>query len=71
MTISILKYSWEELPKGNRVINLIIGAIAGGGLGFIIGKYLSRFEYGCPILCNPKISTIYFAVMGILFASGQ
>ncbi len=53
------------------MVNILIGALAGGGLGFLIGKYLSRFEYGYPILCNPKISTIYFAVMGILFASGQ
>jgi len=53
------------------MFHLIIGALAGGGIGFVIGKYLSRFEYGCPILCNPKISTIYFAIMGILFASGQ
>jgi hypothetical protein len=59
------------MQRGYEVVNLIIGAVAGGGLGFLIGKYLSRFEYGCPILCNPKISTLYFAVMGILFASGQ
>jgi hypothetical protein len=51
--------------------HLIVGTAAGAGLGYIIGKYLSRFEYGCPILCNPKISTIYFAVMGLLFASGM
>jgi hypothetical protein len=50
---------------------VIIGAVAGGAIGFLIGRYLSRFHYGCPILCNPKISTIYFALMGILFASGQ
>jgi hypothetical protein len=53
------------------MVDIFIGALLGGGIGFLIGKYLSRFQYGCPILCNPKISTIYFAVMGILFASGQ
>jgi hypothetical protein len=53
------------------MIEMAVGAVLGGGFGFFIGKYLSRFQYGCPILCNPKISTIYFAVMGILFASGQ
>ena len=52
------------------MINVLIGAVVGGGIGFLVGKYLSRFEYGCPILCNPKISTIYFAVIGILFANG-
>jgi hypothetical protein len=53
------------------MIELIIGAGIGAGVGYVIGKYLSRFGYGCPILCNPKISTIYFAVMGILFVSGK
>ncbi len=49
----------------------IIGMIAGGALGFVIGRYMSKFGGGCPILCNPKISTIYFAVMGFLFATGM
>lgn len=52
-------------------MEMLIGAVVGGGVGFLTGKYMSRFEYGCPILCNPKISTIYFAVMGILFANGN
>jgi hypothetical protein len=53
------------------MIEILIGAVAGGGIGYLIGKYMSRFQYGCPILCNPKISTIYFAVMGMLFANGR
>ena len=53
------------------MIEVLIGALVGGAVGYLIGKYFARFEYGCPILCNPKISTIYFSVMGILFAYGQ
>jgi len=53
------------------MIAMLIGAVAGGGIGYLIGKYMSRFKYGCPILCNPKISTIYFAVMGMLVANGR
>ena len=50
-------------------MEMVIGGLAGAGIGYVIGKHMSRLGGGCPILCNPKISTIYFAVMGILFAS--
>jgi hypothetical protein len=53
------------------MIEMLIGVVAGGSIGFFIGKYMSRFEYGCPILCNPKISTLYFAIMGLLIANGS
>ena len=48
----------------------ILGAVVGGGIGYFIGSQFSKFGGGCPILCNPKISTIYFAVIGLLFGSG-
>jgi hypothetical protein len=52
------------------MITAIIGLIAGGAVGFVIGKFMSRLGTGCPLLCNPKISTFYFAIMGLLFATG-
>jgi hypothetical protein len=52
------------------MIAAIAGIVIGGGVGYFIGKYMSQFGAGCPILCNPKISTIYFAVIGFLFANG-
>ena len=48
----------------------IVGIIIGGGTGYLIGKYMSRLGFGCPLICDPKVSTIYFAIMGFLFASG-
>ena len=53
------------------MLEAIIGIVVGGGIGYFIGKYMSRLKYGCPILCNPKISTIYFALIGLLFATGS
>lgn len=53
------------------MIEAIIGILAGGGIGYFIGKYMSRLGYGCPLLCNPKISTIYFALIGLLIATGS
>jgi hypothetical protein len=52
------------------MLTAVIGAVAGAGIGYFVGNYMSRFGAGCPILCNPKVSTIYFAVMGVLFATG-
>jgi len=52
------------------MITALAGLLLGGLLGFFIGKYMSRFGMGCPLLCNPKISTIYFALLGLLFATG-
>jgi len=53
------------------MIMMVAGGLIGALIGFLIGKYMSRLGTGCPLLCNPRISTIYFALMGILFASGQ
>jgi hypothetical protein len=50
----------------------IIGILAGGLFGFFIGKVFSKYSVGvCPILCNPKISTLYFALLGYLLTSNK
>lgn len=47
----------------------IIGALAGGGIGFLISKHVSKITGGvCPILCNPKIAVPYFAIIGLILA---
>ena len=48
----------------------ILGALIGGVMGYLIGSRMSKFGGGCPILCNTKISTIYFAVLGYLIITG-
>ena len=52
------------------MLESIIGAIIGAGIGYLIGTQFSKLGGSCPILCNPKISTIYFAIIGLLFGSG-
>ncbi len=50
----------------------IAGTLLGGIIGFLIGKYFSKKTLGvCPILCNPKISTIYFALLGYFLTSNK
>jgi len=51
-----------------NIMLIIISTLAGGGVGFVVGKYLSRTGLGCPLLCNPKISTFIFALLGLLTA---
>lgn len=48
------------------IIYGIIGAVVGATAGFFIGKFFSKTAGFCPILCKPKISTIYFAIIGFL-----
>jgi len=51
------------------MLNIVIGIIIGAGAGYLIGKHMSKFGLGCPLICNPKISTIYFAIMGAILAA--
>lgn len=44
----------------------IVGAIIGGIFGFLVSRYFSKLGGICPLLCNSKISTIYFALIGFL-----
>ncbi|RCK77614.1 MAG: hypothetical protein IGBAC_1923 [Ignavibacteriae bacterium] len=44
----------------------ILGAVLGGVTGFFIGRFFHKLGNSCPILCNPKISTIYFGLLGFL-----
>ena len=52
------------------MIETIVGTLIGGLIGYLVGTQFSKLGAGCPILCNPKISTIYFALLGLLFGSG-
>ena len=53
------------------MINIILGFIIGAGTGYLIGRHMSKFGFGCPLICNPKISTIYFAIIGAFLAAGK
>ncbi len=44
----------------------VFGLIAGAAIGLLIGRYMSKFGFGCPLICDPKISTIYFALIGLM-----
>lgn len=51
------------------ILKLIIGVVAGGGLGFAYYKFVGCASGACPLTSNPWISTIYGSVLGVLVAS--
>lgn len=51
------------------ILAAIVGAVVGGGVGFLISKNISKLTGGvCPILCNPKVAVPYFAFLGFIIA---
>lgn len=50
------------------ILKLIIGALAGGGLGFAYYKFVGCSTGACPLTSNPWISSIYGAMLGLLIA---
>ena len=47
----------------------VIGALLGGGVGFLVGKVGSCTTGACPLTSNPWIGMLYGAVVGALLAS--
>ena len=51
------------------MIRLIIGAVAGGVVGFLYYRFIGCSTGTCPLTSNPWASTIYGTVLGVLLAS--
>jgi hypothetical protein len=47
---------------------MIIGAAAGAILGFLYYKFIGCSTGTCPITAKPLNSTLYGAVLGLLFS---
>lgn len=54
-------------PKA-MFLRIIIGAVAGGGLGFAYYKFVGCSTGTCPLTSNPIISSLYGMVVGALVA---
>jgi hypothetical protein len=51
------------------IFRVIIGGIAGGGLGFAYYRFVGCPSGTCPLTSNPIISTICGMVVGALIGS--
>ena len=52
----------------SMILRIIIGAVAGGGLGFAYYKFVGCSTGTCPLTSNPIISSLYGMVVGALVA---
>jgi hypothetical protein len=52
-------------------LRLIIGAVAGGLVGFAIYRFIGCSSGTCPITSNPWISTGFGIVIGAMFAAAK
>jgi hypothetical protein len=49
---------------------IILGAVLGAATGYLISDFMNKRNVAaCTILCNKRISMIYFGLLGALFAS--
>ena len=47
-----------------HVLKVILGAAAGGAVGFLYYKFIGCRSGACPIAGNPWISTFWWAMIG-------
>jgi len=59
------------LKGSHTTLRLILGALIGALVGyFVIYRLIGCAGGTCPITRDPYISTLFGAVVGVLFASG-
>lgn len=51
------------------ILRIVIGMVAGGGLGFAFYKFVGCSTGTCPLTSSPFTSTLYGAVVGALIAT--
>jgi hypothetical protein len=50
------------------LLRIVIGAVAGGGLGFAYYKFIGCPSGACPLTSNRYISTLYDRLVGAFVA---
>jgi high-affinity Fe2+/Pb2+ permease len=52
-----------------KMIQIVIGAIVGGVVGFLFYRFVGCKSGSCAIASNPYLSTIYWAFLGALLTN--
>jgi hypothetical protein len=53
----------------NKMIQIVIGAVVGGVVGFLFYRFVGCKSGSCAIASNPYLSSIYWAFLGGLLAN--
>ena len=56
--------------RWTMIARVVIGAVAGGLLGYGLYRFVGCSSGACPITSNPWVSTIFGMVIGGLSAKG-
>jgi len=52
-----------------KMIQIVIGAVIGGVIGFLFYRFVGCKSGSCMIASNPYLSTIYWGFLGALLAN--
>jgi hypothetical protein len=58
----------DDTEEANLVLRTVMFVLAGGGLGFGWHRVVGCRTGACPIWASPYASTIYGALLGLLFS---
>ncbi|MCA9545937.1 MAG: hypothetical protein KC613_16150 [Myxococcales bacterium] len=51
-------------------MTIALGVLAGAGIGFAYHKLVGCRSGACPLTANPRVATLYGAMMGFLMTYG-
>lgn len=55
----------------NTTLRIVIGALAGAGIGYLMYRVVGCRTGACPLTGNPWIAMIIWGLLGALIASGK
>jgi len=58
----------QDKEGGFMILKLVLGAVAGGIVGYGLYRIVGCASGACPLTSNPWISAVYGMVMGVLLA---
>ena len=55
-----------KIIKRNKMLNIFLGALAGGVLGFLYYYFIGCSGNSCPITSSPYASILFGVILGLL-----
>lgn len=55
----------------NVILKAAIGGVIGGGIGFLMYRFVGCRTGACPLTANPYVAIVIWGLMGVLMANGK